>query len=249
MSKKLIIGNWKMYKTITETTSYLQRFKSLISPADFARVNAVFCVPFTSIAVAAHMSGNGIFVGAQDMHYESEGPYTGEISAKMLKDAGAKYVLLGGSERFGTFDNIHLRVLKALEEGLNPVISLGETAQERDNFKTETVLKRQTAAALKGIPERYIKNIIIAYEPVWAVGTNRYASVAEASGGIMDIRSAVLSMYSGTAADEMQMIYGGSVNSANAGNLLATRNINGVIIGRNSLNPNDFYSIIKCVKM
>ncbi|MCL1901873.1 MAG: triose-phosphate isomerase, partial [Firmicutes bacterium] len=167
--------------------------------------------------------------------------------ALMIKEAGAKYALLGESE-YGMFDNINLKALSALEQGLFPIIRVGETLTDRNNFKTETVLKRQTIAALKGIPERYIKNIIMAYVPVWAIGSNRYASVAEASGAIMDIRSAVLEMYSGLAAESIQMIYGGRVNSSNAANLLATRNIDGVIIGRASLNPSDFYNIVKCVR-
>ncbi|MCL1901868.1 MAG: triose-phosphate isomerase, partial [Firmicutes bacterium] len=149
MGKKLIIGNWKMYKNLTETASYLQRFKAMLNPSDIERANAVLCVPFTAIAAAAKEVGSGMFIGAQDMHYKEEGPYTGEISALMLKDAGAKYVLLG--ERDGVFDNINLRAIKALEKGLFPVISVGETLTDRNNFKTETVLKRQTTSALKGI--------------------------------------------------------------------------------------------------
>jgi len=253
MRKKLVIGNWKMYKTISETASYMQRLKSMLNSGDLERANAVFCVPFTSIAAAVQSVGiNGVFIGAQDMHHETEGPYTGEISAAMLMNAGARFVILGYSERrrdYGeTFKDVNLKAAAALEAGLSPIICVGETLSDRDNFRTQQVLEYQTVTTLRKIPERYIKNVVIAYEPVWAIGTDRYASVAEASGAIMDIRSVIREMYGGRASEDVQMIYGGSVNAFNARNLLATPNIDGVFIGRASLNPVDFYNVLKCVK-
>lgn len=249
MRKKLVIANWKMYKTVSETAGYIQQFKNMLNSADLAETNPVLCVPFTSIAMASSMlRGSGAAIGAQNMHHQTEGPFTGEISASMLKDAGAGYVLFERHMFGESFKNVNLKVLRALESGLSPIISVGETAQERDDFRTEEVLRNQTMSALRDIPEHHVKNIIIAYVPVWAIGTGNYASVAEASGAVMDLRGTVREMYGGLASEEIHMIYGGSVTAVNARNLLATPNIDGVIIGRGSLNASDFHNIIKCAR-
>jgi triosephosphate isomerase len=250
----MVVGNWKMNKTNSETKDYIKQLKSLIKPADMKETSVALCVPFTAVSQTAELlSGTGIMVGAQNMCYENSGAYTGEISAAMLRDAGARCVILGYSERrryYGeTYEDINIKVLKALSEQLLPIISVGETLPERENYKTETVIRKQVAAILAGVPSDCLQDVIVAYEPVWAIGADKSATVAEVAGGVSDIRNILRELHGGFAAESVHILYGGSMNADNAKELLWRSNIDGGFIGRGSLNPAEFYSIIKTAGM
>ena len=252
MRKKIIVGNWKMNKTNAETREYIRAFRALLRPADLERATIALCVPFTAVSLAAELlRGSGVWTGAQNMHFETAGAFTGEISAAMLRDAGARCVILGYSERrrlYGeTFEDVNIKVLKSLSERLAPIVCVGETIEQREAFKTEAVVKAQVAAALQRVPAEWVQNVIIAYEPVWAIGTGRCASVSEAAGAATDIRSMIREMHGGETAEAVNIIYGGSMNAANAAALLEKPEIDGGFIGRGSLKPSDFYDIINCV--
>jgi triosephosphate isomerase (TIM) len=243
----LIAGNWKMHKTIAETEAFLDRFLGGIAP--LAGVELVVCPPFPSLGVAVDRCRRSpVGVAAQNMHEERSGAFTGEVSAPMLIELGIDSVILGHSERramFGESDEALARkVPAALAAGLMPILCVGESEAERDDEQTEAVLRRQVEADLAGVGDEELGNVVIAYEPVWAIGTGRNATPRQAAEAIAFIRSLVAAR-DGRAAESIRILYGGSVKPDNSADLLAEDGIDGALVGGASLEPGDFHEIAR----
>ena len=243
----VIAGNWKMNKTPKETTELINAMKPLVKDAG---CDVVLCVPFIDIAAAVEAAkGSNIKIGAENVHFKSSGAYTGEISAEMLIEAGVEYVVIGHSERrqyFGETDQtVNLRTLAALKAGLKAIVCVGETLEQRELGYTETLLKFQTKMALTNVSREELKNVIIAYEPVWAIGTGVTATADQADEGNGFVRSAIAEVYGEEAAESVTVQYGGSMNAKNAEELLSKVNVDGGLIGGASLKAEDFSIIVK----
>jgi len=236
--KTIIAGNWKMNKTPAATRQLIEELKPLVSKAKWCDI--VLCVPFVDIPNAIKATkGAKIAIGAQNMHFEASGAYTGEISADMLTELGVKYVIIGHSERrqyFAETDlTVNRRVKAALAAGLKVILCVGEMLSEREDGITEDVVELQTVAAFTGISAEDAKNVVIAYEPVWAIGTGKTATAEQAEEVCAFIRGVVAKRYDQAVADGMTIQYGGSMNEKNAAELLAKENIDGGLIGGASL--------------
>jgi triosephosphate isomerase len=247
MRRKIIAGNWKMNKTPSEGVNLINELKPLVKDAD---VEVVVCPTFVCLpAVVEATRGTNIKVGAQNIHWADNGAFTGEISGEMLKEVGVEYVIIGHSERrryFAETDaTINSRLKAALKYGLKPIVCVGELLIERENELTNSVLKRQTTLALKDISSEDMNNIVIAYEPVWAIGTGRTASVEDANDACKFIRSVIASLYNEEIAQNVRIQYGGSVKPSNANELFNTSDIDGGLIGGASLTASDFVGIVK----
>ena len=245
--RTVIAGNWKMNKTPSETTALINEMKPLVKDAD---CDVVLCVPFVDIAAAIEASkGSNIRIGAENVHFKESGAYTGEVSAKMLKECGVEYVVIGHSERrqyFGETDQtVNLRTLAALNGGLKAIVCVGETLEQRELGYTETLLKYQTKMALTNVTAEQLKNVIIAYEPVWAIGTGVTATAEQADEGNGFVRSAIKEVYGKDVAETVTVQYGGSMNAKNADELLSKVNVDGGLIGGASLKAEDFSIIVK----
>ena len=244
--KKLIIANFKMNFGQEETKDYLKSLLSLVSTSEN---EVVVCPPFTSLAVASHMLfGKNIKLGAQNVHQEESGAYTGEISAKMLKEFNCEYVLVGHSERRNYFGEknkiINSKIKTLLKYGLKPVLCIGESEKERIAGKTNVILKQQMEQGLQGLYENELKSVVIAYEPVWAIGTGVTPSPKEVLDTVKAIKGFIESNYSLTAANNIMIIYGGSITPENAKGFLQYEEINGALVGSASLNSESFSKII-----
>ena len=247
LRKAVIAGNWKMNKTPAETTAIINEMKPLVAGAD---CDVVLCVPFIDIAAAVEAAkGSNIKIGAENVHFKASGAYTGEVSAEMLVAAGVEYVVIGHSERrqyFGETDQtVNLRSLAALNAGLKAIICVGETLEQRELGYTETLLKYQTKMALTNVTKEQLKNVIIAYEPVWAIGTGVVASAEQADEGNGFVRAAIAEAYGADVAETVTVQYGGSMNPTNAAELVAQVNVDGGLIGGASLKAADFSVIVK----
>ena len=251
MDKKLriavIAGNWKMNKTPAETTALINEMKPLVKDAD---CDVVLCVPYVDIAAAVEAAkGSNIKIGAENVHFKASGAYTGEISAEMLVASGVEYVVVGHSERrqyFGETDQtVNLRTLAAVNAGLTAIVCVGETLEQRELGYTETLLKYQTKMALTNVTADQIKNIIVAYEPVWAIGTGVTATAEQADEGNGFVRAAIAEVYGEDVANSVTVQYGGSMNAKNADELVAKVNVDGGLIGGASLKAEDFSIIVK----
>jgi len=245
--KAVIAGNWKMNKTPAETTALINEMKPLVADAD---CEVVLCVPFVDIPAAVEAAkGSNIKIGAENVHFKDNGAYTGEVAADMLLELGVEYVVIGHSERrtyFGETDQtVNLRTLKALEKGLKPIVCVGETLEQRELGYTETLLKYQTKMALTNVSADELKNVIIAYEPVWAIGTGVTATDDQADEGNGYVRAAVAEAYGAEAAEGITIQYGGSMNAKNCDGLVAKVNVDGGLIGGASLKAPDFATIVK----
>ncbi len=243
----VIAGNWKMNKTPAETTALINEMKPLVKYAD---CDVVLCVPFVDIAAAVEAAkGSNIKIGAENVHFKASGAYTGEVSAEMLTQCGVEYVVIGHSERrqyFGETDQtVNLRTLAAVNAGLTAIVCVGETLEQRELGYTETLLKFQTKMALTNVTKEQLKNIIIAYEPVWAIGTGVTATAEQADEGNGFVRAAVAEMFGADVAETVTVQYGGSMNAKNADELLAKVNVDGGLIGGASLKAEDFSIIVK----
>ena len=250
MRKYVIAGNWKMNKTPAEAAALIEEMKPLVADA---KCEVVLCVPFVDIAAAQEAAkGSNIKIGAENVHFAASGAYTGEISAEMLVACGVEYVVIGHSERrqyFGETDQtVNLRTLAALKAGLKPIVCVGETLEQRELGYTETLLKYQTKMALTNVTAEQLKNVIIAYEPVWAIGTGVTATDDQADEGNGFVRAAVAEMFGAEAAEEITVQYGGSMNAKNAEGLLAKTNVDGGLIGGASLKAEDFSVVVHGVK-
>lgn len=248
MRRRIIAGNWKMNKTRDEAVDLVGDLKEML--ADVGDVEVVVCPPFTALdAVREALRGSNIELGAQNMHWEEEGAFTGEISPLMLRNLGCMYVILGHSERrtyFGeTDETVNRKVKSAMANGLLPIICVGETLDERDAGKTEEVVVRQTKAALSGVKTNGAERIVIAYEPVWAIGTGRTASADEANRVIHIIRQSVAEVFNERIAQEVRIQYGGSVKPQNIADFLGQPEIDGALVGGASLDAASFAAIVK----
>lgn len=248
MRRRIIAGNWKMNKTRDEAVDLVGDLKEML--ADVGDVEVVVCPPFTALdAVREALRGSNIELGAQNMHWEEEGAFTGEISPLMLRNLGCMYVILGHSERrtyFGeTDETVNRKVKSAIANGLLPIICVGETLDERDAGKTEEVVVRQTKAALSGVKTNGAERIVIAYEPVWAIGTGRTASADEANRVIHIIRQSVAEVFNERIAQEVRIQYGGSVKPQNIADFLGQPEIDGALVGGASLDAASFAAIVK----
>lgn len=247
MRRPIIAGNWKMNNTAAQTKELLTQ---LIPKVKDAKCEVVVCVPFTDLHIASEMlKGTNIQLGAQNVHWADQGAFTGEISAHMLTELGVKYVIIGHSERrqyFGETDQtVNKRVIQALRCGLTPIVCVGETEQERLDGLTDEVNRRQLTIGLQDISPEDAKKIVIAYEPVWAIGTGRTATEKDADETIGKIREILSVMFSHDIAEQIRIQYGGSMNAKNADGLMAMPQIDGGLIGGASLKAEDFSLIVK----
>jgi triosephosphate isomerase len=241
----LVAANWKMHKTIAETEEFLDAF--LPRAVELGRTELVVCPPYPSLAVAvSRCAGSKVWVAAQNMHEESRGAFTGEVAAPMLTELGVKGVILGHSERRGLFGEtdqaLARKVPAALEAGLTPILCVGETEAEREGNQTEAVLRRQLEADLAEAPDPRLAEVVIAYEPVWAIGTGRNATPEQAEEAIAFIRS-LLAGRDQAAADAVRILYGGSVTPDNAAELLGRDGVDGALVGGASLDPASYLTI------
>ncbi len=247
MRTPIIAGNWKMNKTAKETKELLAELVPLVADA---ACEVVVCVPFTDIAMAKRMTKKtNIKVGAQNIHWAESGAFTGEISGAMLKELKVEYVVVGHSERrqyFGeTDETVNKRVAAALAHRIRPIVCVGETLEERETGKTEEVLFRQITEGLKGFKSKDFDKIVIAYEPVWAIGTGKTATKEEADETIGYIRRTIAKKFSKNIAEKVRIQYGGSMNPKNASELMSMPEIDGGLIGGASLKAEDFAKVVK----
>ena len=246
--KAVIAGNWKMNKTRPEAKALLEELKPMV--ADVKDVEVVACVPFTNLETAlAVTAGTNIKIGAENCHFEKSGAFTGEISADMLAEMGVEYVVLGHSERRQYFaetdETVNKRTKAALEAGLKPIVCVGELLWERECNITEEVIARQIKLDFFGISADDLKKCIIAYEPVWAIGTGKTATADQAEEVCAFIRATLDKLYGADVAETITIQYGGSMNAKNAEELLSKTNVDGGLIGGASLKASDFTTIIK----
>ena len=246
MRKPIIAGNWKMNKTPAEAKALVEELRPLVSDA---KAEVVVCVPAVDIAAAkAAAEGSNIHVGAQNVHFMESGAYTGELSAKMLLEAGAEYVIIGHSERrtyFGeTDETVNLRVKAAVKAGLIPIICVGETKDQREKGYTDPLVSYQTLVALTGLTDEEVSKVIIAYEPVWAIGTGLTATDEQANETIGVIRKALEGRYGAGISEAVRIQYGGSMNPKNVKGLMAQPEIDGGLIGGASLKAPDFSQVV-----
>ena len=245
----VIAGNWKMNKTPSEAKAFVNELLPLIKNAE---CEVVACVPFTSLpCVIEAAKGSNLKVGAQNLHFEQSGAFTGEISASMLKDLGVEYVIIGHSERRQYFNETDVTVNKkmhtALEAGLKPILCVGEYLEQREQGITAEVVALQTKIALQGLCPKCMKNVVIAYEPVWAIGTGKTATAEQADEVCGIIRNVIKELYGEEVANATTIQYGGSMNAGNAKELLSMYHIDGGLIGGASLKSADFTTITEAV--
>lgn len=250
MRKAIIAGNWKMNKTAAEAKELVT---ALLPKVKNAKCDVVVCVPFTDIALVAELCrGSNIKVGAQNIAWADNGAFTGEISAAMLKEAGAEYVIIGHSERrqyFGETDkSVNARLKQALINGLKPIVCVGEKLEDREGGNTEKVCKTQVVGAFETVSADDAAKTVVAYEPVWAIGTGKTATDEQANETIGYIRSVVKELYGAKIADAMRIQYGGSMNAKNVDSLMAQPEVDGGLIGGASLKADDFAYIVNAAK-
>lgn len=249
MARKVIIaGNWKMNKTAAEGKALVEALKPLV--ADITESEIVVCPTFTALAAVVEAAkGSNIKVGAQNIHWAESGAFTGEISAEMLKETGVEYVIIGHSERrqyFGeTDETVNKRTKAALAAGLKPIVCIGELLEERESGKTEQVLSTQTQGGLAGLTDEDMDNVIIAYEPVWAIGTGKTATPEMAEITQAFVREVLIDMFGKETAEKVRIQYGGSMKPDNSKDLVAQKNIDGGLIGGASLKADSFAELIR----
>ncbi len=248
MRKKLIAANWKMYKTPDETLTFFREFLPLV--AAHTRDEIVVCPPFIDLAAALEAAhGSHVAVGAQNVHWEKQGAFTGEISAPMLTSLGVTHVIIGHSERREYFnetdDTVNRKLETALENGLTPIVCVGEVLEERDAGLTEDVLRRQCVRAFNGISARKAAKLTVAYEPVWAIGTGKTATPQMAADAHLVIRYEAEKAFGKEFSEGLRILYGGSVKPENASALMAESEIDGALVGGASLQPAAFAKIVQ----
>ncbi|MCS1352191.1 triose-phosphate isomerase [Mechercharimyces sp. CAU 1602] len=247
MRTPIIAGNWKMNKDQEETIDFIRSFPASTLPAD---VSVVLCVPFPVIPLLVHAAEEtDVAIGAQNMHWENEGAYTGEVSATMLVKAGVEYVILGHSERrlyfMETDEMINRKVKSALASGLTPIVCVGESLAEREAQQTTDVVRKQVLRALAGIETTVLERVVIAYEPVWAIGTGKASTPVEAGKVITSIRDTLREQFTVAVANAVRIQYGGSVKPDNIAAYMAETDIDGALVGGASLDPTMFFHLVK----
>ena len=245
MRKPIIAGNWKMHKTIAEALEFVNEVKDRVNND---KVEAVICAPFTLLKdLKQATKGTNIKIGAQNMHFEEKGAFTGEISPLMLKELDMDYVVIGHSERRQYFnetdETVNKKVLKALEVGIDPILCVGETLEEREAGNTKDVCKVQVEKALENVSKEDLAKVVIAYEPVWAIGTGKTATSEDANDVIAYIRDVVANLY-GELANEVRIQYGGSVKPSNVAEIMNQSDIDGALVGGASLEANDYVELV-----
>ncbi len=246
MRKKIIAGNWKMNKTPKEAVELVELLKDKVNVTES---DVVFCVPFVDlIPVLEAVKGTNIAVGAQNMYFEDKGAFTGEISSSMLTEIGVKYVIIGHSERRQYFnetdETVNKKVLKAIENNLIPIVCVGETLEQREMGITVDFVRMQVKAAFQNVTAEQAKGIVIAYEPIWAIGTGKTATSDQAQEVCGSIRQVISEIYDDSVSDEIRIQYGGSVNGSNASELFGMADIDGGLVGGASLKA-EFENIVK----
>jgi len=246
MRRKVIAGNWKMNMLPNEAIAFIEGLAPMVKDTPN---EVILCVPYTDLFYALlNVQGTNIKIGAQNMHWEDKGAYTGEVSAKMLKSIGVEYVIIGHSERRQYFaetdETVNLKVKKALLEGLKPIVCVGETLEQREAGKTEEVINKQIEIGLAGLDAKDFETLIIAYEPIWAIGTGKTATAEQANETIQTIRKKVVEMYGNMAGESVIIQYGGSVKASNAKELFTTSDIDGGLVGGASLKVDEFEKIV-----
>lgn len=246
MRKPIIAGNWKMHKTAIEAVNFVEAFKSLLSDTD---IEVALCVPFTDLwKVKETIKGTNIKLGAQNMHFEEKGAFTGEISAEMLKEIGVEYCIIGHSERRQYFNETDEAVNKKLHTAftydIKPILCVGESLNEREKNKTEDVVRSQVEKAVSNLTESQVSEMIIAYEPIWAIGTGKTATPEQANETIALIREIIKTLYNDKVSEAVRIQYGGSVKPQNATEIMNQEDIDGALVGGASLKPNDFIQIV-----
>lgn len=241
-TRTILAANWKMHKTVAQTDEYLDVFLPLL-PTLPPAIEIVIAPPFTALAAAGkRLSGTAVHLGAQTMHWELEGPYTGEIGAPMLLEFGVSHVLLGHSERRTacneTDETVNRRVLTAIAQGLTPIVAVGETAEERDAGRAQDRVVEQTRGAFAGVPANRLASVVIAYEPIWAIGSGKNCDPAEAQRVMSAIRGAL------DGLQTTPILYGGSMNAGNVADYMAQPDVNGGLVGGASLDPDGFAALV-----
>jgi len=247
MRRPLIAGNWKMFKTVQETVIYIKELRGLVK--DARTVDIVVAPPFTSLSAACEAARNSnIAIGAQNLHWEREGAFTGEVSATMIRETGAEYVIVGHSERrtlFGETDlMVNRKIGAALGAQLFAIMCIGETLEQRDRNQTMAVLDRQLQEGLDGVTGEQLDDVIVAYEPVWAIGTGRNATPEQAQEAHAHIRSRVRQWFGIDTAERCRILYGGSVKPDNIGSLISQPDVDGALVGGASLDVHAFSDIV-----
>lgn len=246
MRKKVIAGNWKMNMLPNEAIKFIEDFAPLVKDT---QNEVILCVPYTDLFYALlNVQETNIKIGAQNMHFEEKGAYTGEVSAQMLKSINVEYVIIGHSERRQYFnetdETVNKKIKVAFENGLKPIVCVGETLEQRENGSTIEVITDQTKLALEGLTEEQVANTIIAYEPIWAIGTGKTATSEDAENSIKAIRDKIEQIYGQNISQRVIIQYGGSVKSSNAKELFEMPDIDGGLVGGASLKPEEFSKIV-----
>ena len=247
MRRKVIAGNWKMNMLPNETIQFIEDLAPLVKDTEH---EVILCVPYTDLFYALLTAQNtNIKIGAQNMHFAESGAYTGEVSGKMLKSINVEYVIIGHSERRQYFnetdETVNKKVKAAFENGLKPIVCVGETLEQREAGKVEEIITNQTKLALEGLTNEQVQNTIIAYEPIWAIGTGKTATKEDANDAVKAIRKKIAEIYGQNVADGVIIQYGGSVKSSNASELFSMSDIDGALVGGASLKVDEFQKIIK----
>jgi len=250
MRRKVIAGNWKMNMLPDETIKFIEEFAPLVKDTEN---EVILCVPYTDLFYALlNVQGTNIKIGAQNMHFEEKGAYTGEISPQMLKSINVEYVIIGHSERRQyyneTDETVNKKIKSAFNVGLKPIVCVGETLEEREAGKTAEIITNQTKLALEGLTNEQVENTIIAYEPIWAIGTGKTATSEDANNSIKEIRNKIAEIYGQNTASRVIIQYGGSVKSSNAKELFSTSDIDGGLVGGASLKAEEFSKIVNFAK-
>ena len=245
--KTIIAGNWKMNKTLTETKAFAEAIKPQLGKHKWCEV--VLCVPAVNIPGAVRLfKDTRVAIGGETCHYEASGAYTGEVTVEMLKDVGAKYVIIGHSERRQYYNEtdftVNKKVHAALEAGLRPILCVGESLEQRELGVTEELITYQVKVALAGLNESQVRRVVIAYEPIWAIGTGKTATAEQAEEVCSAIRAVIRGMFDARVARAVSILYGGSMNASNCDELLAQPDIDGGLIGGASLKTADFARIV-----
>ena len=246
MRRKVIAGNWKMNMLPGEAIEFITELEPLVKDI---KNEVILCVPYTDLFYALLTAQNtNIKIGAQNMHFEEKGAYTGEVSGKMLKSINVEYVIIGHSERRQYFnetdETVNKKIKAAFANGLKPIVCVGETLEQREAGKTVEIITKQTELALEGLTDEQVKNTIIAYEPIWAIGTGKTATSEDANNSIKEIRNKIADIYGKDVAEEVIIQYGGSVKSTNAKELFEMSDIDGGLVGGASLKAEEFSKIV-----
>ena len=246
MRKKIIAGNWKMNKLPNETIDFIDQLAPLVKDTEN---EVILCLPYTDLFYGLLTAQNtNIKIGAQNMHFEEKGAYTGEVAPNMLKAIGVEYVIIGHSERRQYFnetdETVDKKIKAAFANSLKPIVCVGETLEQREAGQTEKIITTQTELALEGLTEEQVKNVIIAYEPIWAIGTGKTATSEDANNSIKAIRNKICQIYGQNVAESVIIQYGGSVKSSNSKELFNMSDIDGGLVGGASLDTEEFSKIV-----